>query len=242
LRSRPLDLRLRLLSVRIHRYHVFLVDSVNSPAESSHPVLSGMSSRVAAVILAAGDSTRLGVPKQLIEFRGKSLVRGAAIAASDAGASVVIVVLGADAPSIAQALEGLPNVTTVSNDQWRDGLASSLATGIREALRLDAQCDGVLITTADQPLVDSDSLRRLLSALDSHTRLVAAEYSGTIGVPAAIGREHLDALLLLEGDAGAGRWLRGMGDAVHRIPLPEAALDIDTADDLALLATLRDTV
>jgi molybdenum cofactor cytidylyltransferase len=191
--------------------------------------------RVAAVVLAAGASTRLGVPKQLIEFRGKSLVRAAAIAAVDAGASVVIVVLGAAAPSVAQALEGESHVTTVLNDQWRDGLASSLATGIREVLRLDARCDGVLITMADQPLVNSESLRRVLNALDSHTRLAAAEYSGTIGVPAVIGREYLDALLLLEGDAGAGRWLRGLGDAVRRIPMPEAALDIDTAKDLVLL-------
>lgn len=201
--------------------------------------MSDVPRRVAAVVLAAGDSTRLGVPKQLIEFRGTSLVRAAAIAAGDAGASVVIVVLGAAAPSIAPALEGLPLVTTISNDRWRDGLASSLATGIREVLRLDARCDGVLITMADQPLVNSESLRRVLNAFDSQTRLVAAEYSGTIGVPAVIGREHLDALLLLEGDAGAGRWLRGLGDAVRRIPLPEAALDIDTAEDLALLAALR---
>jgi molybdenum cofactor cytidylyltransferase len=242
LRTRSLDVRLRLLAARIHKYHLFRVDAVNSHAESSHTVSSDALTRVAAVVLAAGASTRLGVPKQLIEFRGRSLVRGAALAASEAGASMVIVVLGAAAPSIAQSLGGLPRVTTISNDQWRDGLASSLATGIREALRLDARCDGVLITTADQPLINSESLRRVLSALDAHTRLVAAEYSGTIGVPAAIGREHLDALLLLEGDAGAGRWLRGMGDAVRRIPLPEAALDIDTADDLALLATLRDTV
>ena len=201
--------------------------------------MSDVPRRVAAVVLAAGDSTRLGVPKQLIEFRGTSLVRAAAIAAGDAGASVVIVVLGASAPSVAQALEGLPHIATVSNDRWRDGLASSLATGIREVLRLDARCDGVLITMADQPLVNSESLRRVLNAFDSQTRLVAAEYSGTIGVPAVIGREHLDALLLLEGDAGAGRWLRGLGDAVRRIPLPEAALDIDTAEDLALLAALR---
>ncbi|HMI58670.1 MAG TPA: nucleotidyltransferase family protein [Gemmatimonadaceae bacterium] len=201
--------------------------------------MSDVPRRVAAVVLAAGDSTRLGVPKQLIEFRGTSLVRAAAIAAGDAGASVVIVVLGASAPSVAQALEGLPHIATVSNDRWRDGLASSLATGIREVLRLDARCDGVLITMADQPLVNSESLRRVLNAFDPQTRLVAAEYSGTIGVPAVIGREHLDALLLLEGDAGAGRWLRGLGDAVRRIPLPEAALDIDTAEDLALLAALR---
>jgi molybdenum cofactor cytidylyltransferase len=199
--------------------------------------LSDAPRRVAAVVLAAGASTRLGVPKQLIEFRGESLVRRAARAAGEAGASPVIVVLGADAPSIAQALGGLSSAT-VTNERWREGLASSLATGIREVQRLDAQCDGALLTTADQPLVHGVALRRLLDAFDEGARLVAAEYSRTIGVPAVIGREHFDALLALEGDAGAGRWLRGMGDAVRRIPLLEAAVDIDTAEDAAMLASL----
>jgi CTP:molybdopterin cytidylyltransferase MocA len=86
--------------------------------------------------------------------------------------------------------------------------------------------------------VDGPALRRLLDAFGEGARLVAAEYSGTIGVPAVIGREHFDALLALEGDAGAGRWLRGKGDAVRRIPLLEAAMDIDIAEDAALLASL----
>jgi CTP:molybdopterin cytidylyltransferase MocA len=199
--------------------------------------LSDAPRRVAAVVLAAGGSTRLGVPKQLIEFRGASLVRRAVRAAGEAGARPVIVVLGADAASIAQALDGLSS-TAVTNERWRDGLASSLAAGIREAQRLDAHCDGALLTTADQPLVDGAALRGLLGAFGEGARLVAAEYSGTIGAPAVIGREHFDALLALEGDAGAGRWLRGKGDAVRRIPLPEAAVDIDTAEDAALLASL----
>jgi CTP:molybdopterin cytidylyltransferase MocA len=200
--------------------------------------LSDAPQRVAAVVLAAGASTRLGVPKQLMEFRGEPLVRRAAKAASEAGASPVIVVLGADAESIAQALGGLALTVTITHEHWRDGLASSLAAGIREAQRLDAHCEGALLTTADQPLVDGAALRRLLDAFREGSRLVAAEYSGTIGVPAVIAREHFDALLALEGDAGAGRWLRREGAAVRRIPLLEAAVDIDTAEDAALLASL----
>jgi molybdenum cofactor cytidylyltransferase len=200
--------------------------------------LSDAPRRVSAVVLAAGGSTRLGVPKQLIHFRGEPLVRGAARAASDAGAGAVIVVVGADAAEIARVLEGLSFTTTVVNEQWRAGLASSLATGIREVQRLHSQSDGVIITTADQPLVNGAALRRLLDAFDQGARLVAAEYSGTVGVPAVIGREHFDALLALDGDAGAGRWLRAKGDAVRRVPLLEAAVDVDTAEDAALLASL----
>jgi molybdenum cofactor cytidylyltransferase len=188
--------------------------------------------------LAAGGSARLGIPKQLIDFRGEPLVRRAARSAADAGAAPVIVVVGAKAADTILAINGLSFTSTVFNEQWRTGLASSLVTGIRELQRLDARVDAVLLVTADQPLVDAAALRRLLDFFAEGARLVAAEYSGTIGVPAVFGREHLDSLLALEGDAGAGRWLREQGRAVRRMPLPDAAVDVDTAEDAALLAAL----
>jgi CTP:molybdopterin cytidylyltransferase MocA len=190
------------------------------------------------VVLAAGGSARLGVPKQLIDFHGEPLVRRAARSVAEAGAALVIVVTGAEATDIARALGGLSHTSTVVNEQWSTGLASSLATALRELQRLDARADGVLIATADQPLVDASAFRRLLAAFGEGARLVASEYSATIGVPAVIGREHFNALLALEGDLGAGRWLRAQGDAVRRIPLPEATVDIDTAEDAERLASL----
>jgi CTP:molybdopterin cytidylyltransferase MocA len=192
---------------------------------------------VGAVVLAAGGSARLGIPKQLINFRGEPLVRRVARSVAEAGAAHVVVVTGGEATEIALALDGLTHTSTVVNEQWATGLASSLATAVRELQRLDARADGVLIATSDQPLVDASAFRRLLAAFDRRARLVAAEYSDTIGVPAVIGREHFDALLALEGDAGAGRWLRAQGEVVRRIPLREAAVDIDTAEDAALLAS-----
>jgi CTP:molybdopterin cytidylyltransferase MocA len=194
--------------------------------------------RLSAVVLAAGASSRLGSAKQLVAFRGAPLVRRAASAAIEAGASPVIVVLGAHAQEVAAALAGLPGVSTVVNGRWEDGLASSLATGVREATRLDASCDGVLIIAVDQPLIDGMALRSLLDAFGDDARLVAAEYAGTIGVPAVIGREHFDSLLELAGDAGAGRWLRARIGEVRRIPMPDAQVDVDGAADVARLAGL----
>jgi molybdenum cofactor cytidylyltransferase len=194
--------------------------------------------RLAAVVLAAGASSRLGSPKQLIEFRGAPLVRRAARAAIEAGAYPVIVVLGAGATEVAAAIAGFPGVSAVTNDRWEDGLASSLAAGVREATRLEARCDGALITTSDQPLVDHSELRSLMDAFGDGSRLVAAEYAGTIGVPAVIGREHFESLLELTGDAGAGRWLRARIGEVRRVPMPGAQMDIDDAADVAKLATL----
>ncbi|HEV7706440.1 MAG TPA: nucleotidyltransferase family protein [Gemmatimonadaceae bacterium] len=191
---------------------------------------------IAAVVLAAGGSSRLGTPKQLIDFRGEPLVRRAARAAAEAGANPVVVVLGAEATEIARALGGVESVSSIVNDLWQSGLASSLAMGIREAVRISPRCDALLIITGDQPLVSVEALRALLDTFVGDARLVAAEYSGTIGVPAIIGSEHFAAMLALEGDVGAGRWLRSRMSEVVRVPIAEAAFDIDTAEDRALLA------
>jgi CTP:molybdopterin cytidylyltransferase MocA len=180
------------------------------------------------VVLAAGASTRLGIPKQLIMHEGEPLVRRIAAAAVEAGADPVVVVLGATA------LLGLASVTTAQNPEWSKGLASSLTTGLSTVLAL-TPCDAVLVTLADQPLVDAAALRRLIAAFDSERRIVASAYDDTVGVPAVFAREHLDALMHLTGDAGAGSWLRSRPNEVTHIPLSVAALDIDTLSDAARL-------
>jgi CTP:molybdopterin cytidylyltransferase MocA len=185
---------------------------------------------IAAVILAAGGSARFGFPKQLLTHQGENLVRRAAIAATDAKLSPVIVVLGAYASTIAQQLAGLDSVTIVENANWTEGQATSLALGI-EAAR-SANADAALVMLADQPLIDSDSLKKLTSRLDEGHRLVAAHYSGTIGAPAIFGSEFFGELKQLTGDHGAGKWLRERLEQVTNVDLDEAAMDIDTPDDL----------
>lgn len=145
-----------------------------------------------------------------------------------------MVVLGANAEMIAPVLLGLASVTTVVNRQWSDGLASSLATGLSAVLE-DTPCDAVLVTLADQPHVNAAALRRLIAAFDGERRIVASAYDNTMGVPAVFAREHVDALMRLTGDAGAGTWLRSRPSEVTCVPLDLAALDIDTLSDAAHL-------
>lgn len=149
------------------------------------------------------------------------------MAAVQAGASPVVVVLGADAAMIAPALLGLASVTTVVNEEWSKGLASSLVTGLSAVLE-DAECDAVLVTLADQRLVDTAALSRLIAAFGGERRIVASAYNNTIGVPAVFAREHMDDLMRLTGDAGAGAWLRSRPSDVTCVPLDVAAFDIDT--------------
>lgn len=180
----------------------------------------------------------MGYPKQLVMHEGEPLVRRAAIAAVDAGAAPVIVVLGADAEKISPALAGLPSITTVFNRDWQTGLASSLAAGLRALVESASTTDGILVMLADQPLVDAPALERLLAAFDAEHRIVASEYDQTMGVPVVFGREHVAELMGLAGDSGAGRWLRARAGSVTRVPLQGAAVDIDTPQDVDRLDTV----
>ncbi|MDJ0850439.1 MAG: nucleotidyltransferase family protein [Myxococcota bacterium] len=184
--------------------------------------------RPSAVLLAAGGSRRLGRPKQLLVEEGEALVRRAARAALDAGVEEVVVVLGAHAAEVADALAGLA-LRTVENADWRAGLGSSIACGVRAA-----EGDAVLLLLADQPGVDAALLRRLLAAARAGHRRVACAYDDVRGVPALFSDpDDLARLAELSGDRGARTLLAARPDSVHAIDAPEAAFDIDDEADWA---------
>lgn len=159
------------------------------------------------------------------------MIKRAVKAATDAGADPVIVVLGAEADTIRHAIDD-SQARIVVNENWSTGLASSLATGMNA---VDAACDAILVTLADQPLVDAKALGMLLAAFDSEHRVVASSYGDTIGVPAVFGIEFRDALSRLSGDTGAGQWLRERMTEVSIVQLDQAAHDVDTPSDVPRL-------
>jgi molybdenum cofactor cytidylyltransferase len=183
---------------------------------------------VAGVILAAGAATRMGQLKQLLPYRGKTLVEHAVEQALAAGFDSVIVVVGAEAASVRAALAARP-VLLVENSLWHLGMGSSIAAGV--GVLPEAQT--VAIMLADQPLVESRHLREMQALLDSiDAPAVAAQYNGTLGVPALFKRELFGALRSLDPATGARALLRAQAVA---FPLPEAAMDIDTPEDFAAL-------
>ena len=194
------------------------------------------SARVAAVVLAAGGSSRLGYPKQLVLHEDVPLVARAARAALATGADPVVVVLGANAEAVRPTLSGIP-VTPVGNPQWSQGIGTSLTTGVKAIIDRAPSVAAILVMLADQPLVNDAALRRLIHAwTESETcSMAAAEYANTIGVPAVFGRAHFAALCSLPPAAGAARLLRRGNPRLRRVPMPEAAWDIDTPDDLERL-------
>jgi CTP:molybdopterin cytidylyltransferase MocA len=181
----------------------------------------------------------MGFPKQLLVHDGMPLVRRAALAARGAGLDPVVVVLGASSTEISPALDGIESLIMVMNDDWRTGQASSIRAGLRAVET--ASVDGVLMMLGDQPLVDAAAIASIVSRFGSEHRIVASEYSGTVGAPALFGCEYVEELARLTGDSGAGKWLRDHASVVTRVELPEAKIDIDTPADVAALQQLMDS-
>jgi molybdenum cofactor cytidylyltransferase len=190
---------------------------------------------IGIVVLAAGGSRRMeGEPKQLLEFEGRSLIRRAAETALAFAPGIVCVVLGAGAERSRAEIADLP-LDIVINIDWRQGIGSSIKTGIAGLLEFAPDIDAAIITLCDQPLVTPAALRRLSEAYaKTSAPVVAAEYEGTVGVPALFSSALFGRLLELKGDTGAKTIIRN-SPVVEKISMPEAALDIDTKQDLQRL-------
>lgn len=183
---------------------------------------------VYAVILAAGASRRLGSPKQLLEWRGRTLLGNTIENARSLLNERVIVVLGSQAETIQEKVD-LSGVVAVVNPDWQTGIASSIRAGIDS---LPVNADGVLMLLSDQPLVGYRAMQNLLTQWRIEPSCIAvSQYQDTVGVPALFPSAFFGALRSLRGDRGAKSLLLQFEDKLQKIPLPEAELDIDTRED-----------
>ena len=190
-------------------------------------------------MLAAGGSTRLGRPKQLLPYDGKSLLRRAAETAVGSVCDPVVVVLGASAAECLPELHDLP-VSTVINADWAEGMGSSLRVGVETLL---ATCplprDAILVMLCDQPLLTARVLDGLVDAYtQTASPLVASAYDNVTGVPALFDRSLFPELLRLSGAQGARSILQQHAAHTHHVAFPDGAIDIDTAADYARLSRL----
>lgn len=183
---------------------------------------------IATVILAAGGSTRMGQPKQLLSFRGRPMVAHAAWTALSAGLGPVVVVVGSDGREVECALRDLP-VKVCDNPGWQAGMGSSIRVGVR-AIADDSRVGGLVITLADQPLVDCELLLRLADAQVGFAA-VACRYGDSIGVPALFARTLFERLRTLPEAHGAKQLLSELGVAIGIVDAPAAVADIDTPED-----------
>lgn len=185
-----------------------------------------------ALVLAAGASSRFGSAKQLVRVAGRPLLHTAVTRAADVTGNALIVVLGAGAARLAPLLKHSPG-SIVVNREWHEGLGSSIRAGVA---KLPASCSGVMLLLADQAAVTADDLRRLAGTWRKQPQCIAAAlYGGVSGVPAIFPRSAFRELGELRGDVGARALLRRNAARVVRVPMPSAAIDIDTPEDLLAL-------
>jgi molybdenum cofactor cytidylyltransferase len=189
--------------------------------------------RFGAVILAAGASTRMGQPKQLLPLAGKPLLVRAVEAALASPAWPVVVVVGANSDAIRATLARWPVLLT-ENPAWAEGMASSIRAGIATLGQFSRALDGALIALCDQPAFSADTIAQLVAAQRTTGRsIVAAHYAGRHGAPALFLREHFPTLAALTGEEGARTLLNGQPERIAAVDLPALALDLDTPADYA---------
>ena len=187
----------------------------------------------AAIILAAGGSTRLGRPKQLLSYHGETLVARTVRIVQAISFSPIVLVTGANAPEVEAAVSA-PDVHTVFNPDWQAGMGDSIRTGVAALLSENAAPVAVLLSVCDQPFLSEDLLRLLCET--RHTtgkKIVASEYGETWGVPCIFDHAVLSELAALSGANGARsvtERYRKTGDAVA-VSFPEGVFDIDTPAD-----------
>jgi molybdenum cofactor cytidylyltransferase len=187
---------------------------------------------VAALILAAGASSRMGRPKQVLPFGGSTLLRWVAEQAVASAVSRVFVILGAHAAVVEPSLDGLA-VETIWNPDWEEGQGSSVRTGVRYLLERAPETSAVVFLLGDQPFVTSASIDRLiLTYRRTGAPLVASEQcDGQLGAPALFSSAFFGELARLKGDAGARQVLHSHEDEAVGLSLPGAELDVDTPAD-----------
>lgn len=185
----------------------------------------------AALILAAGASTRLGQPKQLVRIGGKSLLRRTARLAIEAGCAPVIAVLGYESAQMQPELDGL-NVTPAVNESWAEGMGSSLRCGMAAIARLHPAPSSLLLLVCDQIRLSAEHLQRLLrQPLAAETLIVASEYAGRSGVPAVFAASLFPELAAVTGDRGARDLIRAHSRQTRTIPWPEGTVELDRPED-----------
>ncbi len=185
------------------------------------------------LVLAAGASTRLGQPKQLVRIGGRPALHVVVSQAVALAGHAVTVVLGAQARDLTRLLTHSP-ASIIVNREWEQGMASSIRCGVAA---LPPGCDAVLVLLGDQVAVTAEDLRRLAGSWRGQEGVIAASvYRHTIGVPAIFPRWCFSELSQLRGDIGARQVLQRHAHRLAHVPMPSAAIDLDTPGDLALLS------
>ena len=183
------------------------------------------------IILAAGSSSRLGTPKQLLPYKKNTLIEHSIEVALISLARRVIVVLGANAETMQPGIEN-DKLSFIINEKWEEGIASSIRCGLRYSLNQTNPPQNVLYMVCDQPYINTDLLDKLITLQEQTGHaIVASKYAETTGIPAIFAAALFPELLQLRGDTGAKKIIAQQKDKMAAVPFPLGDIDIDTEAD-----------
>jgi molybdenum cofactor cytidylyltransferase len=183
---------------------------------------------IGIILLAAGESSRLGKPKQLLAYAGKALLQHSLQVAGDSIAHPTIVVLGAHADIIKKEID-FNMAHVVINEAWQEGMASSIRCGLKLLMEIDPLSDGVILMVCDQPFTNSQLVNTLIQVHEKSGKpIIACSYSNTLGPPSLFHKGLFPELLQLKGDIGAKSIIRKYADEVEVVSFPKGSEDIDT--------------
>ncbi|RYF96973.1 MAG: nucleotidyltransferase family protein [Chitinophagaceae bacterium] len=192
-------------------------------------------STIGVVILAAGESSRMGEPKQLLPYSGTTLLQHTIDIAQSSRAKPVIVVLGANAGIIQEEVK-TDTAICVTNASWREGIASSIRCGVNHMVQANLPPDAVILMVADQPFVTSTLLNALADQYINHRHpVVASKYEETLGTPVLFDKQYWPQLLALKGDEGAKSLIYKNIDLAAFVSFPKGKIDVDTKEDFSNL-------
>jgi molybdenum cofactor cytidylyltransferase len=196
-----------------------------------------------AIILAAGESKRLGRPKQIVRFAGQTLLEQTVTTALASRIDTAIVVLGANSSTCEQSLRTYP-VQIVVNESWWEGISSSIKAGLKSLeSHAESVFDSVLFLTCDQPFLTVNLINDLLAEFRTNgPQIVASSYASCIGIPALFSSDLFPELGNLQGDSGASSiiktYLEKDSGRISTVSFPSGEIDIDTNADIERLALL----
>ena len=183
------------------------------------------------IILAAGNSSRLGKPKQLLEYNGYTLLRNTIIQAKLIPDSFVIVVTGAYKKSIDEEL-AYTAAKVVSNPEWETGMASSISIGLQQLRLSNPQIKTCIFTVCDQPFLTAQVFKDLVDQYKTSGKgIIASAYAETLGTPVLFSNTYFEVLENLKGHEGAKNVIQLHNDDVASVPFEKGAVDIDTIGD-----------
>jgi molybdenum cofactor cytidylyltransferase len=194
-----------------------------------------MATKTAIIILAAGSSSRLGQPKQLLAYKNATLLRNSINEASAVPNTIICAVTGSHKDLIEKEVQDF-EIKISHNPDWESGMSSSIKKGLTDLLTEYPDCESCIFAVCDQPFVTHAVFENLISEYQkSHKGIIASAYAETLGTPVLFDKKYFNELLQLKGQEGAKKIITRFTEDVIAVPFEKGNIDIDTMEDYSSL-------